>query len=265
MLVYQTTGGGAGSLSNALTVRKAVPHSQPTTVIPAHPRPTTRAPQTFGAPGRLPHPKHGSANAPLSKITGEPIRQLERTRNAPMPNRDLVMASRNPAKDGDFEGVGNLMPIKRESENSRKRRHLALQGERRNLVASLGGKVVLGNKGSGLDYYKGIRLKPALPDGRADVSAATRPTGIVTSTYLHTATPAGTATRLALEGMRADDIRRKSTLPAASHDNIELSRVAIMRANKTALISGDDTAQDSTGRFMFLIAATVVAVLILKR
>jgi hypothetical protein len=253
------TGGGAGPLSNELTGRSGVPRGLAVVKVEATPRPTTRAQWQVG---KLPHPKAGLTNSPDEMVLGDPIVQLNRTRNAALPNAELVHQVKHPAKAGDMEGVGDKMPIRREAENSRRRRQLALAGVRREHLGNTRTRVVLGTTGSGLDFYRNSRIRPALPGGREEVPTITPSLGKRGSSYLHSTMPEFALRRLEAERVTAPPVTRPAK-PAGGM-RVDITPVQVASASRVALISGDDTAPESAGRFTFMLAALLVAWLVLK-
>jgi hypothetical protein len=149
--------------------------------------------------------------------------------------------------------------IPREGDSTRHRRRLQIHGARRQAIAAAGGQVVLGINGSGMEFYKGVRVKPALPGGRADVSAATVPVELGTSTYIGSTMPAGVAASLAGESHLA----ASSTVAAgfAEVDAITPSPVALKSA---MVLSGEPSGADKAGQFLFMLAALFVAWKVLK-
>jgi hypothetical protein len=252
------TGGGSGPLSNELTGRSGVSRGLAVVRVEAPALPTTL---TQWQLGRLPGPKAGLSNSPVEMVVGDPIVQLNRTRNAALPSAELHHQPKHPAKVADLEGIGDRMPMRREAENSRRRRQLALQGARREHLGDTRTRVVLGTTGSGLDFYRAPRVKPALPGGRADVSTATPVIVGRGGTYLESTMPASVLARLSAERVTAPPATRPVQTAGM---RVEISPVLVAAASRTALISGADTAPESAGRFTFMIAALIVAWLVLK-
>lgn len=263
--LYTRTGGGNTALGNAVIGRRAVPNTLPSVVVEAKAHPTTLH---GGAvhPKRL-NPRGVTTNAPRSIITGDPIHQLIRSGPAPKPlehERQL----RHPGKRGDMEGVGDLLPIQREGEVARKRRHQALQGQRRAQLAASGGKVALGvGKLSGFDIIKSPLVRPGLPAGRQDVSAATEAHNITETSYQQLTQPAGLSKSMPAPGTAAPVSATSRALLELAPVTVTLPPGVVTDASATTKPPGfgDDTTQGSAGRVIFMVAAVAVAFLILRR
>jgi hypothetical protein len=176
-------------------------------------------------------PKGVTTVTPASKISGNPIGQLRETRNPFLtPNPKWGMATVNPAghpeKRGIYERAGAVIPILRESFDVSARRGQARRGLFIKALNVQKPTVRLGLNGSGLDFYRAPREKPALPYGTRDFIAAVR--GITTrgQRYQDFSTPAGTGSRLASEGQSADAAMRVPTATRPVARDLDTIRIA---------------------------------------
>lgn len=255
----------AGLLSNELIVRAARPVRLASVEAPDGKLIPSTARPRFKSPDRM-HPKSRTTDVPDSKITGEPIEQLNRSRNPWLTPRKRwggrsVNPAGHPAKRGVFELAGARLPILREPEAVRKRRAVALVGEFKRAIRAESPGVVLDTRGaSGLDYYRNPRVKPALPNLRMDVPTATRPVHAVGSMFQLTTAPAYVSSRLADEGRALDARGYASPAPAGRAVPIRVPSLATQRASV-------DPAQTTTtkgGRVLFFVAAAALAFMVLR-
>lgn len=254
--VYVSTSGSDGPLGNATVFRKAVPNTRPSVTVPVNRGPSTR-PAWNEKP--ITDPKRAlTSDAAARKIMGDPIQQLNRTRN---PQRAPGMVGRHPLKKGDMEGIGDKMPIQRESAVSRQRRIFALEGVRREKVASMGPRVTLGTNGSGLEFYKGPRIKPALPGGVAEVPAVTEYAKGRASSLLDLTTPGGTAAQL---NTAATMMPLGSTAYPEPAEVVELSPVEVSRASSLPGVGAAKVANNGGHALAWAAVGVIVFLVVLR-
>lgn len=255
--VYLETGGSDGVLGNASIVRTAVPVGRPTAVAESPARPSTRRPWKVPAV----HPRTGAATARPEQLRGDPILQLERSRNPAPPNAALYMAPRHPGKRGDMEGIGDALPMRRESPNATRVRRNAISDARRRIAHDSRPVVKLGTKGDGLAFMKGPRIRPALPNGVEYHVAPTAPLQLRTTSYFETTMPAGTAAALAqpvpVHALPA------TRIASSSIARVDVSPVTIARADAAAGTTRE-SGGESLGRFLFMAGALVLAIMVVR-